>query len=57
MIQVGNLTKTINNQMILDDISIEIEKGKLTSLIGPNGAGKSTLLSAICRLIRFDEGK
>ena len=26
MIQVGNLTKTINNQMILDDISIEIEK-------------------------------
>ncbi|HCX0389672.1 TPA: ABC transporter ATP-binding protein [Staphylococcus aureus] len=57
MIQVGNLTKTINNQMILDDISIEIEKGKLTSLIGPNGAGKSTLLSAICRLIRFDEGE
>lgn len=33
MIQVGNLTKTINNQMILDDISIDIEKGKLTSLI------------------------
>lgn len=42
MIQVGNLTKTINNQMILEDISIDIEKGKLTSLIGPNGAGKST---------------
>ncbi|MDT4061720.1 ATP-binding cassette domain-containing protein, partial [Staphylococcus aureus] len=44
MIQVENLTKTINNQMILEDISIDIEKGKLTSLIGPNGAGKSTLL-------------
>lgn len=29
----------------------------MTSLIGPNGAGKSTLLSAICRLIRFDEGE
>ncbi|MCL7624089.1 iron ABC transporter ATP-binding protein, partial [Staphylococcus aureus] len=43
MIQVENLTKTINNQMILEDISIDIEKGKLTSLIGPNGAGKSTL--------------
>ncbi|HDB7592458.1 iron ABC transporter ATP-binding protein, partial [Staphylococcus aureus] len=40
MIQVENLTKTINNQMILEDISIDIEKGKLTSLIGPNGAGK-----------------
>ncbi len=57
MIQVENLTKTINNQMILEDISIDIEKGKLTSLIGPNGAGKSTLLSAICRLIRFDNGE
>lgn len=33
MIQVENLTKTINNQMILEDISIDIEKGKLTSLI------------------------
>lgn len=54
---VENLTKTINNQMILEDISIDIEKGKLTSLIGPNGAGKSTLLSAICRLIRFDNGE
>ncbi|RQX53889.1 iron ABC transporter ATP-binding protein, partial [Staphylococcus aureus] len=39
MIQVGNLTKTIHNQTILEDISIVIEKGKLTSLIGPNGAG------------------
>lgn len=29
----------------------------MTSLIGPNGAGKSTLLSAICRLIRFDNGE
>lgn len=29
MIQVENLTKTINNQMILEDISIDIEKGKL----------------------------
>ncbi|MET1546944.1 ATP-binding cassette domain-containing protein, partial [Staphylococcus aureus] len=57
MIQVGNLTKTINNQMILEDISIDIEKGKLTSLIGPNGAVKSTLLSSICRLIRFENGE
>ena len=40
MIQVGNLTKTIHNQTILEDISIVIEKGKLTSLIGPNGAGE-----------------
>ncbi len=29
MIQVENLTKTINNQMILEDISIDIEKGNL----------------------------
>lgn len=40
MIQIQNLDKTIENKPILKDISVDIEKGKLTSLIGPNGAGK-----------------
>ncbi|MBX5319330.1 ATP-binding cassette domain-containing protein [Staphylococcus caprae] len=56
MIQIQNLDKTIENKPILKDISVDIEKGKLTSLIGPNGAGKSTLLSAISRLFNCDNG-
>lgn len=56
MIQIQNLDKTIENKPILKDISVDIEKGKLTSLIGPNGAGKSTLLSAMSRLFNCDNG-
>lgn len=56
MIRVQGLTKTIQDKTILNDINVEISKGRLTSMIGPNGAGKSTLLSAITRLIDFDKG-
>lgn len=43
--------------MILEDISIDIEKGKLIFLIGFNGVGKSILFLVICRLICFDNGE
>lgn len=56
MIRVQGLNKTIQDKVILQDIDVEIRKGRLTSMIGPNGAGKSTLLSAITRLIDFEEG-
>ncbi len=56
LIQIRNLDKTIDNKPILKDISVDIKKGKLTSLIGPNGAGKSTLLSAISRLFSYENG-
>ncbi|MBO1198780.1 ATP-binding cassette domain-containing protein [Staphylococcus simiae] len=57
MIHVDNLSKNIQNNSILKDITLDIHKGCLTSMIGPNGAGKSTLLSAICRLIDIDHGE
>lgn len=39
------------SKVILDNVSIEIEAGKVTTLLGPNGAGKSTLLKALCQEI------
>lgn len=56
MISVKNLTKTIEQRPILQDINVDIHKGQLTTIIGPNGAGKSTLLSAITRLTDYDQG-
>lgn len=56
MIEVKNISKKYGQKMVLQDISLQIPKGKITSFIGPNGAGKSTLLSVICRLISKDEG-
>jgi len=57
MVEVKNLFKKYNSKTVVEDVSIEIMKGKITSFIGPNGAGKSTVLSMISRLITRDSGE
>lgn len=53
---VQNLVKKYDGKAVVDAVSFEIPKGKITSLIGPNGAGKSTVMGMISRLIAKDEG-
>ncbi|ELK46509.1 UNVERIFIED_CONTAM: ABC transporter ATP-binding protein [Halobacillus marinus] len=53
---VLSVSKTYENKKVVDDVSIDIPKGKITSLIGPNGAGKSTVLSMMSRLLSSDTG-
>lgn len=57
MIEVKNITKKYGNTKVVNNVSLNIEKGKMISLIGPNGAGKSTVLSMITRLTNVDEGE
>lgn len=57
MVEVKHLTKRYGGVSVVDDVSLTIPKGKITSFIGPNGAGKSTLLSMISRLISKDSGE
>ncbi|OZT14028.1 iron ABC transporter ATP-binding protein [Priestia aryabhattai] len=57
MIAVNGVTKRYGNKKVIDDVSVQIHKGKITSFIGPNGAGKSTLLSMISRILKRDEGE
>lgn len=56
MIEVKNLVKKYGNKAVVDNVSLNIEKGKITSFIGPNGAGKSTVLSMISRIMEKDSG-
>ena len=56
MIEVKNLTKKYGSKTVVDNVSFNIEKGKITSFIGPNGAGKSTVLSMISRIMDKDNG-
>lgn len=57
MIVVKDIIKKYSNKSVVDNVSINIEKGKITSFIGPNGAGKSTALSIITRLMKKDGGE
>ncbi|KGX91134.1 iron ABC transporter ATP-binding protein [Pontibacillus halophilus JSM 076056 = DSM 19796] len=56
MIRVNQVTKSYGKKRVVDDVSVQIHKGTITSFIGANGAGKSTLLAMVSRLISKDEG-
>ena len=51
-----NICYTLPQKVLLDNISLDIEAGKVTLLIGPNGAGKSTLLKVCSGDIRPTQG-
>ncbi|MDH4110312.1 MAG: ABC transporter ATP-binding protein [Gammaproteobacteria bacterium] len=50
LVVARNVTKRFGDFRAVDNVSFEIEKGRITGLIGPNGAGKTTLLKAILGL-------
>ena len=56
MIEIKNIFKKYRDKHVVNDVSFNIEKGKITSFIGPNGAGKSTVLGIVTRLINGDGG-
>ena len=56
-IQIQNITKQFSNHLALDDVSFEIEKGKIFGLLGPNGAGKTTLIRILTRITIPDKGQ
>ncbi|MGD6794257.1 ABC transporter ATP-binding protein [Metabacillus indicus] len=57
MVEVSKVSKKYGHKLVVEDVSVQVQKGKITSFIGPNGAGKSTLLSMVSRLIKRDTGE
>jgi iron complex transport system ATP-binding protein len=56
MIEISNVTKRYGAATVVDDVTLKIPVGGVTSIIGANGAGKSTLLSMMSRLVPMDAG-
>ena len=56
-IKVENLTKEFDGRKVLDNISFEVEQGKVLSIVGFSGSGKSTILKILCGLLKPDSGK
>lgn len=57
MIEVKNLSKKFNDNVVLDDVSLTINKGDVVGIIGPSGTGKSTLLRCINQLELPEQGE
>ena len=57
VLKIEKITKTLGGKTILNDCSLDVQRGELKVLIGPSGAGKSTLLQCINCLMPPDSGR
>lgn len=56
MLRTQNLQVRRGRNVVLTDITFELNPGEILGVLGPNGAGKSTLLGALCGELRADQG-
>ncbi|CDG36345.1 urea ABC transporter, ATP-binding protein UrtE [Acetivibrio thermocellus BC1] len=56
MLKVDNLCACYGESIVLNDVSLKVEPGKVTCLLGRNGVGKSTLLKSIMGLVKTPKG-
>ena len=57
MISIRNVTKSFGKQVVLKNISLEINHGETIAVVGPSGVGKSVLLKLITGILQPDSGE
>ncbi len=57
MVNIQNLHKQFNKNIVLSGINLEIKKGGIIAVLGPNGSGKTTLIKAILGMIIPNKGE
>jgi len=55
--KLENISLSLNRQKILSDISLELQKGKITTLIGPNGGGKTSIARILLGILKPSSGE
>jgi len=54
ILRVSNLSVTLQNQKILDNVNFKVEKGTTLAVLGPNGAGKTVLFKTLLNLVPYN---
>ncbi|MEN9699522.1 MAG: hypothetical protein RLZZ301_720 [Bacteroidota bacterium] len=57
MIRIESLSKSFQQQLVLDAVSMHIPAGQIFGLLGPNGAGKTTLIRIINQMLPANDGQ
>ena len=57
ILEVKELSKIYGNNKALNNLSLELEKGKVVGVLGPNGSGKTTLIKIIVGILRQTKGE
>src|SRR3954453_15546805 len=55
-VEIRGLSKSFGGVAAVNDVSFDVEAGRVTGFLGPNGAGKSTTLRALLGLVRPSSG-
>ena len=56
MISVKNIRKSYKDNVVLKNVSMEVDEGDFVAIVGKNGSGKSTLVEIICKMREADSG-
>ena len=57
LLEFSNITKKYGSKVALDNVSFNLEPGKIIGLLGPNGSGKSTILKLVNGLLQPTDGE
>lgn len=57
VVEVNNVSLKIKNQILLENISLKMERGRIYGLVGRNGSGKTVLMKCICGFMHPTEGE
>ncbi|MBO2535848.1 MULTISPECIES: ABC transporter ATP-binding protein [Rummeliibacillus] len=56
-VEISHVQKQFRKHIVLQDISLTVEKGKIFGMIGPSGCGKTTLIKVMVGMLKADQGQ